>query len=119
MRRGLLYAKMFDLPVIAHCEDSDLRGSGVMNYGKTALRLGLPGIPDVAEDIVIARDLLLAHQYLMRIRGLIKRVNELQEAGDKSANQDEIQVIFLELDALLAKTSTITSRTGDSLTKSK
>ncbi len=60
MRRGLLYARMFDLPVIAHCEDLDLRGSGVMNYGKTALRLGLPGIPDVAEDIVMARDLLLA-----------------------------------------------------------
>lgn len=60
MRRGLLYAKLFDLPVIAHCEDVDLRGSGVMNYGRVALNLGLPGIPDVAEDIVIARDLLLA-----------------------------------------------------------
>src|SRR5262245_35985527 len=60
MRRGLLYAKMFDLPVIAHCEDADLRGSGVMNYGKTALRLGLSGIPDAAEEIVVARDIRLA-----------------------------------------------------------
>lgn len=67
MRRGLLYAKMFDLPVIAHCEDPDLRGGGVMNYGKTALRLGLPGIPEVAEDIVIARDLLLAEISLGRL----------------------------------------------------
>lgn len=67
MRRGLLYAKMFDLPVIAHCEDADLRGSGVMNYGRTALRLGLPGIPDVAEDIVMARDLLLAEISLGRL----------------------------------------------------
>lgn len=60
MRRGLLYAKMFNLPVIAHCEDPDLRGSGVMNYGKMSLRLGLPGIPDAAEDIVVARDIRLA-----------------------------------------------------------
>ena len=60
MRRGLLYAKMFDKVVIAHCEDADLRGPGVMNYGKVALRLGLPGIPAASEDIVIARDIRLA-----------------------------------------------------------
>jgi dihydroorotase len=60
MRRGLLYAKMFDLPVIAHCEDADLRGGGVMNYGKTAIRLGLSGIPPAAEEIVVARDIRLA-----------------------------------------------------------
>ncbi|MCZ6794335.1 MAG: dihydroorotase [Planctomycetota bacterium] len=60
MRRGLLYAKMFERPVITHCEDEDLRRDGVMNYGKMALRLGLPGIPDVAESIVVARDIELA-----------------------------------------------------------
>lgn len=60
MRRGLLYAKMFGLPVIAHCEDQDLRGEGVMNYGRTSLRLGLAGIPEVAEDIMVARDIHLA-----------------------------------------------------------
>jgi dihydroorotase len=60
MRRGLLYAKMFDRAVIAHCEDPDLRGAGVMNYGKVSLRLGLSGIPAAAEDIVIARDIRLA-----------------------------------------------------------
>jgi dihydroorotase len=60
MRRGLLYAKMFDLPVIAHSEDPDLRGAGVMNYGRVAVRLGLPGIPSAAEEIVVARDIRLA-----------------------------------------------------------
>ncbi len=60
MRRGLLYANMFDLPVVAHCEDVDLKGEGVMNYGRVALRLGLPSIPEVAEDIVVARDIRLA-----------------------------------------------------------
>ena len=59
MRRGLLYAKMFDRAVIAHCEDPDLRGFGVMNYGKVALRLGLAGIPAASEDIVVARDIRL------------------------------------------------------------
>ncbi len=60
MRRGLLYANMFRLPVIAHCEDTDLSRGGVVNYGRVALRLGLPGIPDVSEDIVVARDIRLA-----------------------------------------------------------
>jgi len=60
MRRGLLYAKMFDRAVIAHCADPDLGALGVMNYGKVALRLGLPAIPAAAEDIVIARDIRLA-----------------------------------------------------------
>ena len=67
MRRGLLYAKMLDLPVIAHCEDPDLRGAGVMNYGKTSLRLGLGGIPEAAEDIVISRDIRLAEITLGRL----------------------------------------------------
>jgi dihydroorotase len=83
MRRGLLYAKMFDLPVIAHCEDADLRGGGVMNYGRVALRLGLPGIPEAAEDIVVARDIRLAaitqgrlHIGHMSTRGAIDLLRE-------------------------------------------
>jgi dihydroorotase len=60
MRRGLLYANMFNRPVIAHCEDEDLRRGGVMNYGKTSLRLGLSGIPDASENIVVARDIDIA-----------------------------------------------------------
>lgn len=88
MRRGLLYARMLDLPVIAHCEDSDLRGSGVMNYGRVALRLGLPGIPDVAEDIVIARDLFLAeitqgklHLGHLSTRGAVELLREAKAKG--------------------------------------
>jgi dihydroorotase len=86
MRRGLLYAKMFDLPVIAHCEDPDLRGSGVMNYGRVALRLGLPGVPDAAEDIVVARDIRLAaitlgrlHLGHMSTRGSVDLLREAKE----------------------------------------
>jgi dihydroorotase len=60
MRRGMEYAKTFDLLVICHCEDSDVAASGVMNEGFTSTQLGLKGIPCAAEEIVVARDILLA-----------------------------------------------------------
>ena len=60
MRRGLLYARMLDRVVIAHGEDRSLRGSGVMNQGIVSMRLGLTGIPNAAEEIMIARDITLA-----------------------------------------------------------
>ncbi|MEK7819026.1 MAG: dihydroorotase [Bacteroidota bacterium] len=60
MRRALEYVSMFDLPIIQHCEDLDLARGGVMNEGLNSTKLGLPGIPRVAEEINIARDLILA-----------------------------------------------------------
>lgn len=60
MLRALQYAKMFDRPIIQHCEDASLAEGGAMNAGPTALRLGLPGIPAMAEEMMIQRDLLLA-----------------------------------------------------------
>lgn len=60
MRRALEYASSIGMPVISHCEDTNLSAEGLMNEGWTATRLGLPGIPDVAEDIMVARDIALA-----------------------------------------------------------
>ncbi len=60
MRLALQYASMFDIPVIAHCEDRGLSGQGVMNYGRLSTILGLVGIPAEAEEAMLARDLLLA-----------------------------------------------------------
>ncbi|MCM8794433.1 MAG: dihydroorotase [Candidatus Omnitrophica bacterium] len=60
MRRALEYSRITGLPVVAHCEDKNLAGNGVVNQGRTSTRLGLPGIPSEAETIMIARDLLLA-----------------------------------------------------------
>jgi dihydroorotase len=60
MRRGLEYARNFSLPVICHCEESDLSGSGVMHEGVTSALLGLRGIPPVAEEIIVARDIALS-----------------------------------------------------------
>jgi len=60
MRRALLYARHFDIPVTQHAEDLDLTGPGVMHEGEWSTRLGLPGIPGASEDVVVARDLILA-----------------------------------------------------------
>jgi dihydroorotase len=59
MRRALEYAKGFALLVIAHCEDRNLTTDGVMNEGVTATRLGLPGIPNAGESVMVSRDIAL------------------------------------------------------------
>ncbi|MGH7369901.1 MAG: dihydroorotase [Candidatus Methylomirabilaceae bacterium] len=60
MRRAMEYATMFDLPVIAHCEELRLTGNGVVHEGVVATALGLRGIPSASEAAMVARDLLLA-----------------------------------------------------------
>ena len=59
MRRALEYALMFDLPVISHSEDPDLSRQGVMHEGYRATVLGLRGIPSAAEEVMVARDIVL------------------------------------------------------------
>jgi dihydroorotase len=59
MRRILTYARDFDALVVHHTEDPDLAGEGVMNEGEFAARLGLSGVPDAAETIVLERDIRL------------------------------------------------------------
>ncbi|MGD2114170.1 MAG: dihydroorotase [Acidobacteriota bacterium] len=59
MRRALLYSQHFDMPVLQHAEDLRLTGSGVMHEGEWSTRLGLDGIPRAAEDVIVARDLIL------------------------------------------------------------
>lgn len=62
LKKAMIYAKMFELPILSHCEDDSLAGSGCMNAGDTATILGLKGIPDEAEEIIVARDILLAEK---------------------------------------------------------
>ncbi|MFZ5565145.1 MAG: dihydroorotase, partial [Thermodesulfobacteriota bacterium] len=59
MRRALEYAKGFGLPVISHCEELSLVGQGVMNEGAFAARMGLAGIPNAAESVMVCRDVAL------------------------------------------------------------
>lgn len=63
MSRAMLYAKTFGLPVISHSEDLKLRGKGVINEGLVSQKLGVAGIPFIAEDIAVARDIMLAKYY--------------------------------------------------------
>ncbi|MFH1245243.1 MAG: dihydroorotase [Candidatus Omnitrophota bacterium] len=60
MRRALEYAAMFDLPIISHCEDLALSAGGLMHEAYLSTIMGLPGIPDIAESVMVARDLQLA-----------------------------------------------------------
>jgi dihydroorotase len=60
MRRALEYASFYGLRVISHCEDRSLSGNGVMNEGVVSTRIGLAGIPDASEDIMVYREIALA-----------------------------------------------------------
>lgn len=60
LRRAMDYSKALDGLLISHCEDEDLLGSGVVNEGIVSTELGLAGIPNEVEDLIIARDLMLA-----------------------------------------------------------
>jgi len=60
MRRALEQAKECQLPVISHCEDLDLAAGGVMNEGAVATGMGLAGIPNASESIMVLRDIALS-----------------------------------------------------------
>ena len=76
MRQALEYAKMFELPVISHCEDLNLSRGGAMNEGYMSTVLGLKGIPKEAEEIMVARDLRLA-----RMTGGLLHIAHVSTAG--------------------------------------
>ncbi len=62
MRRALEYSKIFDIPVVDHCENRDLAAGGCMNEGATSTRLGLPGMSRLAEEMDVVRDLILSRE---------------------------------------------------------
>ena len=67
LRQAMEEAKELDLPVLSHCEDLTLVHGGVMNDDENAVRLGLPGIPNTAEDVIAARDMILARDARCRL----------------------------------------------------
>jgi dihydroorotase len=76
MRRAMEYARMLGRPVTLHCEDKRLSGDGVMNEGPTATILGLRGIPNAAEDVMVARNIELA-----RLTGVQLHLCHVSTAG--------------------------------------
>jgi dihydroorotase len=88
MRTALEYARTFGIPVADHCEDPTLVRGGVMHEGLVATRLGLRGMPAAAEEIMVARDLLLAeltggrvHLCHMSTRGAVELIRRAKERG--------------------------------------
>ncbi len=88
MRRAMEYASSFDLPVISHAEDLSIVDGGVMNDGFVATELGLKGIPWVAEDAMVARDVMLAeftgarlHVAHVSTRGAVEIIRAAQKRG--------------------------------------
>ena len=88
MRRALEYASMYDVPIIQHCEEPALVQGGVMNEGLVATELGLPGIPPVAEEIMIGRDVRLTeytrsryHVAHMSTAGSVNLVRDAKKKG--------------------------------------
>jgi len=63
MRRALEYARQFNVPIISHAEDANLAAGGAMNEGEISTKIGLPGIPAVAEETMVARDIMLAREF--------------------------------------------------------
>jgi dihydroorotase len=88
MRTALEYARTFGIPVADHCEDPTLAAGGAMHEGLVSTRLGLKGIPAAAEEIMVARDILLAeltggHVHLchMSTRGSVELIRRAKEQG--------------------------------------
>src|SRR5437867_9352231 len=88
MRTALEYARTFEIPVADHCEEPTLAAGGVMHEGLVAARLGLKGIPAAAEEIMVARDVLLAgltggHVHLCHVstRGSVELIRRAKAQG--------------------------------------
>ena len=67
LRKAMTYSKPYDVLFMSHCEDKDLKGAGCMNAGALATEMGLGGIANEIEDIVIMRDIMLAKMTGVRL----------------------------------------------------
>jgi len=90
MRNALNYSKSFNIPVICHSEEPTLSAKGHMNEGLVSTRLGVRGIPVIAEDIAVSRDLLLAEYTGARVHiahvstaGSVRLIREAKSRGVK------------------------------------
>lgn len=90
MRRAMEYAKMFDMPVISHCEDLALVDGGVINEGYMSTYLGLRGICDASEENMVSREILLAkttgakvHIAHVSTRGSVELIRKAKADGIK------------------------------------
>lgn len=90
MRHALEYASSLGMPVISHCEDINLSSGGQMNEGYYSTILGLRGIPAIAEEAMVARDILIAeftksHVHIAHVstEGSVRLIREAKKRGVK------------------------------------
>ena len=90
MKQAMEYANGLGLPIIDHCEDASLADGGQVNEGIVATRLGLAGIPNAAEEIIVARDLALAkitgarlHLCHISTKGTVALIRQAKSEGVK------------------------------------
>jgi dihydroorotase len=90
LRNALEYSRMFNLPVISHCEDLNLSAAGVMHEGFVSTSLGMCGIPYLAEETIVARDIKLAEFAQTRIhiahvstQGSVDLIRQAKKKGIK------------------------------------
>ena len=90
MKRALEYASSLNMPIISHCEEMCLSAGGSMNEGFVATELGLQGIPAIAEDIIVARDIIIAdytrtilHIAHVSTAGAVRLIRDAKKRGIK------------------------------------
>jgi len=113
MRLALEYAKLTGCPIIAHCEDKNLAGKGVMRRGEASARLGLRGIPASAESVMVARDVLLAaetqgklHIAHVSTKESVQIIKKAKEFGvDVTAEVNPHHLLFTDEDISLTATA--------------
>jgi dihydroorotase len=102
MRRALEYSKLLNILIIDHCEDRNLSGEGVMNEGYYSYLFGLRGMPDSSEEIMIARDIILAqkagariHIAHLSVKGAVDLVKEAKKKKVKVTAEVTPHHLFL------------------------
>jgi dihydroorotase len=88
MRRAMEHSRDLGLPIIDHCEDKALSDNGIINEGRISAKLGLKGIPAAAEEVMVARDLILAKLTRARLHiahvstsGSVELIHRAKEEG--------------------------------------
>jgi len=88
MRRALEYSRTFNVPIISHCEDLTLADNGVMNEGILSTTLGLNGVPSAAEEVMVARDIILSeltggrlHIAHISTEGSVRLIRQAKQRG--------------------------------------
>ncbi len=102
MRRALEYSKILDTLIIDHCEDRNLSGDGIMHEGYNSYKLGIRGIPSSAEEIMVARDIILAkktdakvHIAHLSVKGAVDFIKQAKKENVKITTEVTPHHLFL------------------------